>query len=421
MGLFDRRAKKMQVRSIIREYYGNNASYFAYNYAQNIYNIPEVRTAIESFADIFSTIPIYRERVRKDGSIEYFDDRALTLKPNPLQNATQFWKEVITRLMLESNVFIEPIFDRQTGELKHLYVLPARYFEFTLVDDGTAMVRFYDKNKNPQEKYNLDSLIYLNRFSSLTGGKKNNLGLHETVVQALMQQAANVASPKKVRALMQGKTGTSGNLKAKDSKGEMQTLKANFDENVDGVAYVDSHWDITPINWQENDVNRDLMALVVNTVYNYFGNPEKIINGTANELEIAQFITNKINPLARQIEREFTAKLFTAKEIAYGNRVELDTFALQVKTTAALTTMFNVALRAGVLNIDEAREYIGQPPLPDGLGQMYRVTADTIDIRKVNEYQAAQKGVADNKESAPDNSAKEVKSGTESNDVQAGA
>ena len=79
--------------------------------------------------------------------------------------------------------------------------------------------------------------------------------------------------------------------------------------------------------------------------------------------------------------------------------------------------MFNVALRAGVLNIDEAREYIGQPPLPDGLGQMYRVTADTIDIRKVNEYQAAQKGVAD--KSAPDNGAKEDKIGTESDNVQA--
>lgn len=421
MGLFSRRKEKMQVRSIIREYYGNNASYFAYNYAQNIYNIPEVRTAIESFADIFSTIPIYRERVRKDGSIEYFDDTVLTMKPNSLQNATQFWKEVVTRLMLESNVFVEPIFDRQTGALKYLYVLPARFFEFSLIDDGTAVVQFYDKNKNPQEKYNLDDLIYLNRFSALTGGKKNNLGLYETVVQALMQQAVNVASPKKVRALMQSKSGAVGNLKAKDRAGEMQTLKANFAENVDGVAYVDSHWDITPINWQENDVNRELMKLVVNTVYNYFGNPEKIINGTANELEIAQFITNKINPLARQIEREFTSKLFTAREIGVGNRIELDTFALQVKTTAALTTMFNVALRAGVLNIDEAREYIGQPPLPDGLGQMYRVTADTIDIRKVNEYQAAQKG-ATNKETAPDNGAKEDKeSGTESNDVQTGA
>ena len=415
MGLFSRR-KKTEIRSIIQEYYGGSGAYFAYNYAQNAYNIPEVRTAIEAFSDIVSTIPVYKERVRKDGAVEYFDDAVLTLKPNPLQNATQFWKEVVTRLMLESNVFIEPIFDRATGALKHLYVLPARYFEFTFVNDDKAVVQFYDKNKNPAEKYNLDDLIYLNRFSALTGGKKNDLGLYETVVQALMQQAVNVASPKKVRAIMQSKAGTSGNLKAKDSKGEMQNLKNNFDTNVYGVAYADSRWDITPINWQENDVNRELMKLVVNTVYNYFGISEKIISGTANELEIAQFITNKINPIARQIEREFTAKLFTEREIAVGHRIELDTFALQVKTTAALTTMFNVALRAGVLNIDEAREYIGQPPLPDGLGQMYRVTADTIDIRKVNEYQAAQKGVAD--KSAPDSGAKEDKIGTEIDNVQ---
>ena len=46
-----------QLRTIIHEYYGNNVGWFAYNYASNIYQIPEVRTAIQSFAEIFSIIP----------------------------------------------------------------------------------------------------------------------------------------------------------------------------------------------------------------------------------------------------------------------------------------------------------------------------------------------------------------------------
>ena len=307
-----------------------------------------------------------------------------------------FWKEVVTRLMLDSNVFIEPIFDTTNGDLKALYVLPSSNFQLDFINDSTAFVTFKDLPSN-KNKYNLNEIIYLNRFSSLAGGKKNNLGLYEKVVQALAQQALNVADPKKVRAIMQGKQNVSANLKKPDRKGVMEDVKANFVDNVDGMAYLDSQWDITPINWQENDVNKDLMQLVINVVYNYFGISESIVNGKANELEYSMFIANKINPLARQIEQEFTSKLFTQNEIDFGNKIELDTFRLSASTLQAKTALFSVASRQGIMNNDEMRNMIGLPPIPDGYGKMFRVTADTIDITKVNEYQAAQKGAKDNK------------------------
>ena len=101
--------------------------------------------------------------------------------------------------MLNSNCFIEPEFNSITGELEHLYVLPNDEFEFTLYDKR-ATVRFLKIGRT----YDLDSLIYLNRFSKLAGGRKNQLGLYETVIQALAAQAINVANPKKPRALLQG-------------------------------------------------------------------------------------------------------------------------------------------------------------------------------------------------------------------------
>jgi HK97 family phage portal protein len=405
MGLFSKK-KPTELRTIIKEYYGNNVSLFAHSFAASIYDIPEVRTAIESFADIFSSIPKYVERIDKNGNIAYYDtpqermtQRVLTLTANPLQNATQFWKNVITRLMLDNNVFIEPVFDFETGGLKQLYVLPHDNFNFTLNGEN-AQVQFLRIGKI----YNLNDLIYINRFANLSGGVSNNLGLYETVVQSLAQQAINVANPKKVRALLQSKTGTNGNLKTEDKKGTLKEVKANFDDNVDGLAYLDSTWQITPINWTENDVNRELMQFVVNIVYNYFGITETIINNKASEIEFGLFVRNKIEPLARQIEQAFTSKLFTPREIEVGNKIEFDTFNLSVSTITSKTGLFNVALRQGILKIDEAREMIGLTPLPDGKGQMIRVTADTISIDKVDEYQAAQKGA----KTAP----KEINNGT---------
>lgn len=394
MGLFNRnKNKKVMLRTIVKEIYGNNPFLFARTYADKIYDIPEVRTAIECFADIFSSIPKYVERINKNGNIDYYENqmsKVLTLRANPLQNATQFWKNTITRLLLNNNVFVEPVFDFSTGNLDSIYVLPKDNFKFEL-NGNSAKVTFTGINKT----YNLSQLIYLNRFAEITGGTNNSLGLYETVIQSLAHQAINVASPKKVKAFLQGKMGTSGNLKPQDKKGTMSDFKLNMDENVQGVSYLDGQWTVTPINWQENDVNRELMQFVVNTVYNYFGITTEIINNKASEVEYQLFVRNKIEPLAKQIEQEFTSKLFTQREIEFGNKIELDTFSLTVGTMQAKAQLFSVGLRQGVLSIDDAREMIGLAPLPDGLGQAIRVTADTMDIKYVNEMQKAQKGVKD--------------------------
>lgn len=384
-------ATQPSIRSILMEYYGGNVGWFAYNYASSMYNIPAVRTAIQTFAEIFSTIPRYFERVDKEGHIEYFEtaeSRVINLRPNHLQNATQFWVNLITTLMLHSNVFVEPVFGMRSGKLEQLYVLPNDQFDFTLYP-SRATVTFLRIGKT----YDMRNLIYLNRFSALGGGQKNDLGLFETVIQALTAQAIAVADPNKPRAFIQAETGRQSQVREEDKKGVMDDVGKNIEQQKKGLFYLDPQWKITPINWTENDVNRELMQFIVNIVYNYFGITESIINNKATEIEYQLFVKNHIEPIARQVEQEFTSKIFTDREIEFGNRLELDTFNLSVSTLAAKTAFFNVAGRGGIANEDEQREMIGLPPIPGGLGKIYRVTADTINLEKFDEYQLSKNGV----------------------------
>lgn len=395
MGIFKRKKDTGQkIQYIIKEYYGGDLASFVYSYASSIYSIPEVRTAIERMADIFSTIPIYHKKQSKDDSASYIEDdiyQVLCLKPNGLQNSIQFWKSVITQYLLNSNVFIEPVYNANTGKLKSIYPLPLKYFDFELEEKVT--VHFYDKPKGRIiEKHNLEDLIYLNRFSSLRKGENVNLGLYETVIQALSNQIIKITDPKKVKALLQGRQGQIGNLKQEDKKGTMNKFKTNLDENVDGVAYIDPQWEIHEVNWQENDVNRELMAFVINVVYNYFGITESIINNKSTEIEREMFIANSIKPIALQFEQEFTYKLFTDEEIRAGHRIEFDVFALSVSTLQAKQNLFNTAARNGIMNIDEMREMIGQPALPNRQGKIYRASADCVDIRIVDKYQLGKVG-----------------------------
>lgn len=392
MGFFDflrRNRKQKEIRSIISNYYGGNWKYFVWNYANQIYDIPEVRTAIEKVADIFSCVPIWHKRVDKEGNVVYLEDatnRVLTYQPNPLQNGTQFIKTLITDLLVQNDAFAEPIFDGKTGALAKIYPLPVRNKKLTL-ENGFGYVQFFDARNNPEKKYNLNSLIYLNRFSSLTGGTKNNLGLYETVIKSLEAQIVNVANPKKPRAILQSNLNGAGQLKERDKTGVMNEVKANFADNVDGLVYFDKMWSVTPVNWHENDVNKELMQFVINIVYNYFSINENIINNKASEIEMQMFIANTIKPLAIQCEREFTNKLFTPNEYYFGHRIEFDYHALTVTTLQARTALFSVAIRSGILNQDECREYLGQPPLPNGAGKVYRTSADLVNIEIVDKYQ----------------------------------
>lgn len=394
MGLFDflkRTKKKRQLRSLISNYYGGDYKYFVWNYANQIYDIPEVRIAIEKISNIFSSMPIYHKRVDKNGNTTYLEDditKILRYRPNPLQNGNQFIRNTITQLLIENNAFLEPIFDNKTGKLKQIYPLPNKNFKFEMDDSNNfAYVQFYDARSNPTKKYNLDNLIYLSRFCTLSGGKPNDLGLYQTVIKSLGEQIVNVADPKKPRAILQSKQIGQGNLKDRDKSGAAAEVQADFVNNVQGLAYLDAMWNITPINWNENDVNKDLRESVINTVYNYFGINERIINNTATEEEMELFIATQIKPTAQQLEEEFTNKLFTENEYYFGHRIEFDYYALSVSTLQAKTALFGVAIRQGILNIDECREMLGQPPLADGYGQKYRVTADTVDIKIADRYQ----------------------------------
>lgn len=397
---FNRRKKDKfgaEVRSVIQNYYGGNYQYFVWNYANQIYNIPEVRSAIEKISDIFSSMPIYHRVTDKSGYSVYKDDptiRVLSYKPNPAQNGSQFIKEAVTRLLLDNNVFIEPLFDySKRGALKSIYVIPSSYFRIEMAENlSKAYVQFLDAKNNPTTRYDLNDVIYISRFCSLFGSGENKLGLYETVLKSLAEQIVNVARPDKPRAILQSNQTGQGQLKDKDKKGTMETVRANFADNVQGLVYFDKMWTVTPINWTENEVNQALMQLVINIVYNYFGINENIMNNKGTEIEMAMFVNTTIKPLALQFEREFTNKLFTETEYYFGHRIEFDYQPLLTTTMASKTSLAQTGLRNGFFNIDEVREQFGYSPLPNGLGQVYRTSADLVNIEIVDDYELGKVG-----------------------------
>lgn len=390
-GIFNKNSVKTTVkpqdndlRQLIFTNFNNDINLFARTYANSIYDLPEVVNAIEYFVKVFSTVPRYHEKLAKTGEIEYFDnspiDIVLNLKSNPFQNSVAFWQSVIRQLLLNNNVFIKP--EYSGGELKAMYPLPMKNFTY-LYENGKAYVYFYDSMPGEKNKYNMEELILLSNhctFGNYNANTIHKLSLYETVLRALQDKAINDTQQKANALLMPKNMG--GNLKDTDKKGALKAQTDLLATPINGVAMLDGNYSIEKIDWQNNPVNKDLMELVINIVYNYFGVSPDLINFKASETEFQQFVISQVKPLSELIEAELTAKLFVPLEIRQGHRIELDHNALQIATIDAKTKLLLVAMRQGVLSINEGRDLIGFASLGEK-GNIYRTTLDTLNIEDV--------------------------------------
>ena len=76
------------------------------SFGRDLYNIPEIRTAINFIAEKVASVPFYHVRADNVGNISPVFDRAnyvLTIRANPYMSPQVFWTHVITRVLLTNN------------------------------------------------------------------------------------------------------------------------------------------------------------------------------------------------------------------------------------------------------------------------------------------------------------------------------
>lgn len=86
-------------------------------------------------------------------------------------------------------------------------------------------------------------------------------------------------------------------------------------------------------------------------------------NATAQSLS---FLTDTLLYISRQYEDEMTVKLLTDTEIESGYRVDMDTEAILRSTPEALANTLRAYVTGSIMQINEARDKVGLPPIEDG-------------------------------------------------------
>lgn len=330
---------------------------------------------------------VYRNSSLSADPTKQYLNKLLSLRPNPLMSAAQFWERVANLYYLESNVFIFLEWDYKNYKepLKALWILDIEEnaIEIKADDNGSVFLNFTLKG---QPYYTgMENIIHIARNAgpNILGEKnlaiKKVLDIIATNYEG-MEQAIKTSAF--IRFIVQSTTLLNEDVRKSRAK---SFADAYLGKDSSGVVYLDSAQNIVPVVPNNKYANEAEMKLFENKIYNYMGISEDILKAKFREDDWNAYYDSSIEPFANKIGQELTFKIFTSKEIAFGNHIgivfdKLDTASLKTKIAVA-----QVVQKLPTYKPNDVNRLLGMPVTENGEKEFS--TLNYVDADKQNEYQ----------------------------------
>lgn len=375
MGLFDflfKRAPKPE-----GEYQGAFRLLSGYEphftrWGDDVYNSEIVRASINAIATHISKLS-----VQVEGSARPQLRNKLRHGPNQFETWAQHLYRLATILYTNNTAFLVPVYD-EYGEPSGIYaVLPERceIVQF----DGVPYLR-YTFGSGERAAIELEYCGILTRFryrSDFFGETNRAL---EPTMDLISIQDQGIREGVKSAATYRFMAQLSNFSKAEDLARERQRFTAeNFSRDAKGgglLLFPNYYTNVQQVKAQPFVADADTMKAIRESVYNYFGVNDDVLQNKAFGDKWAAFYEGCVEPFAIQYSEVMTKMLFTFREQSTGNFVMATANRLQYMTTAEKLSVSVQMADRGILNRDEVREIWNLPPLPNGQGQIYTIRGE---------------------------------------------
>lgn len=319
--------------------------------------------------------------------------------PNPLMTTSDFLEKTTWLLLMNYNAFIIPTYetwiDDKTGAerryYKALYPIKPTQVEFIEDASGALFVHFWFLNGwDTTIKY--DDVIHLRYNYSVNeymGGNVlgqpdhcallNTLELNNDLLQGIakaMKASYAINGVIKYNTLIDDGTATAN----------LQKLEQRLQNSESGFLPLDLKAEFTPLERKTNLVDGDTLKFVDEKILRNWGVPLAILTGDYTKEQYEAFYQKTLEPLAISMSQAFTKKLFTTRERAFGNKVELYPKELIFLSVTQTLEMINILSPTGGLFENEKRVALGLRPLPELEGKRY-MSLNWIDADNAAQYQ----------------------------------
>lgn len=336
------------------------------------------------------TPEVYRYDQPSEDPAKMYLNRIISLRPNPVTSAAVFWERVANLYYQENNVFIflEWDFTNYKEPLKHMWILDHQEnaIEIKVTEAGQVYLKF-NLNGNPYYT-GMENIVHIARNSGANILGEGNAAIrkvleiistnYEGIDQAIRTSAF-------IRFIVQSSTLLNEEVRKSRAK---EFADAYLGKSSSGVVYLDSATNIVPITPNNKYANEGEMKVFENKIFNYMGISEEILKGKFDENQWQSYYDSSLEPLANKISQELTYKIFTEKELSFGNKIsivadKLDSASLKTKISVA-----GIIQKLPTYKPNDINRLLGMPVTENGEKEFS--TLNYVNANKQDEYQGVE-------------------------------
>lgn len=325
-----------------------------------IYESELVRAAIDAKARHFSKLAVTIQ-----GSAKPHLQSLLKRAPNEFQTWGQFLYRLSTILDVKNTAFIVPVLG-EYGETTGIFpICPDEWELVTVKDEPWIRFKFAHAETLAIELKQIGIMTRFQFKNDLFG--ESNRALDETM-DLISIQRQGIKESAKNAATYRLMARVSNFTKADDLAKERQRFdKENFQNGGGGILLMpNTYTDIKQLQQQSYAVDADQLKTIKESVFDYFGVNEEVIQSAAYGDKFAAYYESKIEPDAIQLSDVLTRMLFTAREQTQGSGIFFTANRLQYMTNADKLNVSANMLDRGIMSINEIREIWQLPPVDGG-------------------------------------------------------
>lgn len=319
--------------------------------------------------------------------------------PNELMTTSEFLEKVVWLLLLNYNVFILPRYrtwiDDKTGAERRYYeaLYPINPTQVDFIEDasGRLFVTFYFQNAE-QTTVRYSDVIHIRynfAVNEFMGGDEFGQPDHSALLETLQLNSdllKGIAKAMKASYAVNGVVKYNTYLDDGKTEAALQKLEQKLRNNESGFLPIDLKADFIPLEHKSALVDEGTLKFIDSKILRNWGISLPILTGDYTKEQYEAFYQKTLEPLAIAISQGFTKKLFTPREKAFGNRIELYPKDLIFMTVSQTLEMINILSPTGGLFENEKRTALGLRPLPELEGKRY-MSLNWIDANNASQYQ----------------------------------
>lgn len=303
----------------------------------------------------------------------------LRYRPNQYMNGKDFLYKIRTQYELNNTAFV--VIFRSGSKIEGFY--PMSYTNMEALEDpaGNIYIRFTTTRGTYIFDWN-DVIVLRKDYNSgdIAGDDNDPLLSALELINVSNQSIVNaVKSTANLRGII---TTTKSMLDPEDLKKQKDQFVRDYMDPAtgDGIGALDSSMSFKELNLNPTITNFATMKELRENLYRYFGVNDDIVTSKAKPEEMQVFYEMQIEPFLIALSREMTSKVFSEREIAFGNEIKFASSSIQFMSMSDKLALKEFIDR-GAITPNTWNDIVGLPHVEGGDEPIRRL--DTAPVSQV--------------------------------------